>query len=329
MAIDFNQDIAPLRQQYFPMLMGERGFDQAMKYRQEVLMPMQQETLKMQRDELAYKHQKMAFRQQRDNLRREREASNVIPMIEDRLRDIRTSDEDLQKKREAFTDLAMGNIGLINSSPTIASMFDFQDKLLKNNMAVQAAEKQKEQAFRNSVANSYYQSTFNTEDYDEGTHRDILEGGASPQEVSNSIFDIKTKKAATEAAKKAEEDKRKAEFKRSEFEIKEAEDIQTDIDGVEYTTEYENERDKVGFPVLKPEDYRKAISNYIKLSGTEMSRSDAERLYPRKRSIDLITTMEETIEAERSKFYLGDSSRLTPKGKENRSKIQQAINPNR
>ena len=325
MAIDFNQDIAPLRQQYFPMLMGERGFDQAMKYRQEVLMPMQQQTLKMQRDELAYKHQKMAFRQQRDNLRREREASNVIPMIEDRLSDIRTSDEDPQKKREAFTDLAMSNIGLINSSPTIASMFDFQDKLLKNNMAVQAAEKQKEQAFRNSVANSYYQSTFNTEDYDEGTHRDILEGGASPQEVSNSIFDIKTKKAATEAAKKAEEDKKKAKFKRSEFEIKEAEDIQADIDGVEYTESY----DQDGSPELKPEDYRKAISNFIKLSGTEMSRSEAEKLYPKERSIDLINYMEETIEAERSKFYRGDSSKLTPKGQENRSKIQQAINPNR
>jgi len=325
MAIDFNQDIAPLRQQYFPMLMGERGFDQAMKYRQEVLMPMQQETLKMQRDELAYKHQKMAFRQQRDNLRREREASNVIPMIEDRLRDIRTSDEDPQKKREAFTDLAMGNIGLINSSPTIASLFDFQDKLLKNNMAVQAAEKQKEQAFRNSVANAYYQSTFNTEDYDEGTHRDILEGGVSPQEVSNSILDIKTKKVATEAAKKAEEDKRRAEFGRSEFEIKEAEAIQADIDAVVYT----EGADEDGSPELTPEDYRKAISNYIKLSGTEMSRSDAERLYPKERSIDLITTMEETIEAERSKFYRGDSSKLTPKGQENRSKIQQAINPNR
>jgi len=329
MAIDFNQDIAPLRQQYFPMLVGEQAFDQAMKYRQEVLMPMQQQTLKMQRDELAYKQQKLAFRQQRDKLRREREASNAIPMIEDRLREIRTSDVDPQEKREAFTDLALSNIGLINSSSTISSMFNFQDKLLQNNMAVQAKEKQKEQAFRNSVANSYYQTTFNTGDYDEVVHRDILEGVVSPQEVSQFLSGIKTEKAAAEAEKKAEEDKRKAEFGRSEFEVEEAEDILKDIDAVEYTTEYADDDDEKGFSVLKPEDYRKAISNFIKLSGTEMSRSEAEKLYPKERSIILLNDMEKIIEAMRSQFYRGDSSRLTTKGQQNISQIQQAINPNR
>ena len=69
MAIDYNQDIAPLRQEYFPMLAGERGFDQAMKYRQDVLMPMQMQTMKleqhamsMQRQDLAYEAQKFSRR---------------------------------------------------------------------------------------------------------------------------------------------------------------------------------------------------------------------------------------------------------------------------
>ena len=61
MAIDYDQDIAPLRRQYFPMLVGNQGFDQAMKYREEVTVPMQDRTMKLQSNLRSLQQQKLTF----------------------------------------------------------------------------------------------------------------------------------------------------------------------------------------------------------------------------------------------------------------------------
>ncbi|MBV33336.1 MAG: hypothetical protein CMK36_07895 [Porticoccaceae bacterium] len=86
MAIDYNQDIAPLHQQYFPMLMGERDFDQAMKYHQEVIMPMQAQTMKMeqhamsmQAQDLANKKLNSTLMQSMQKAKNEAEAHQMIP----------------------------------------------------------------------------------------------------------------------------------------------------------------------------------------------------------------------------------------------------------
>ena len=63
--IDYNQDIAPLRQNYFPTLVGERGFDQSMDYHNKVLMPMRMQTMKLEQHAMSMKRQDLAFETQK------------------------------------------------------------------------------------------------------------------------------------------------------------------------------------------------------------------------------------------------------------------------
>jgi len=140
MAIDFNQDIAPLRQQYFPMLMGERGFDQAMKYRQEVLVPMQQQTMQMQehgmrmrQQELAYNQQKFNLRQARDSARRQNEAMERIPEVMDQLITvIDRKDQNIFDQQKDLAKLQMQYQTIAQFSPLINNLFNSASNSLSN-----------------------------------------------------------------------------------------------------------------------------------------------------------------------------------------------------
>ena len=88
MALDFNQDIAPLRQQYFPMLTGAREFDRNLAYDQEVLSPLRQRVVGLQesiidlkRKDMLYQSQKLALERQREAMRMQREQNEAIPLI--------------------------------------------------------------------------------------------------------------------------------------------------------------------------------------------------------------------------------------------------------
>jgi hypothetical protein len=140
MAIDFNQDIAPLRQQYFPMLAGERGFDQAMKYRQEVLMPMQQQTtqlqehgMRMRQQELAYNQQKFNLNQARDSARRKNEAMERIPEVMDQLITvIDRKDQNIFDQQKDLAKLQMQYQTIAQFSPLINNLFNSASNSLSN-----------------------------------------------------------------------------------------------------------------------------------------------------------------------------------------------------
>jgi hypothetical protein len=325
MAINFNQDIAPLRQQYFPMLTGERSFDQAMKYRQEVMMPMMEMTMKMEdrerrirRDELAYKQQKMAFRQQRDALRREREYAKTTPMIEDRLREIRTSEATPMEKREAFTDLAMSNISLINSSPTISSLFNFQDKLLQSRMAADAKQQQKIQGMRNLSANDYRQGTLRTGYFDEDVYKGILSGEVSDQQVADELSRITT------FTKRQEEEGKKKKGEDPSFEL--AGDIMKKLESVSLGEGYDEDTKEV-YSALKPEDYDEYIDDLIRLRGLPLRGNRAATMaeYPEKSSRDLIKDLR-ALADERIRFsQSGQTSLLTPKAEQESFNISSAF----
>tara|TARA_R110001592_G_scaffold258230_3_gene522009 strand:- start:2012 stop:3037 length:1026 start_codon:yes stop_codon:yes gene_type:complete len=115
--INYNQDIAPLRQQYFPMLSGERGFDAAMKYRQEVVMPMRQQTMKLQQQALAMQQQEMAFEKQqfdlgraREKAKRESEAFKMAPMIQEKVSSL--LDEATGTPAERFAELGKLSVSI-------------------------------------------------------------------------------------------------------------------------------------------------------------------------------------------------------------------------
>ena len=317
--IDFNQDIAPYRQQFFPMLAGKQGFDSAMQFHQTVYMPMQEQLMKLRQQDLAYRTQKLAFREKRDDMRREREANEAIPMIEDRLREIRTSDATAMEKREAFTDLAMSNVGLINNSPSIASLFSFQDTLLKNRMTAEAKEQQKQQAFRNQSANDYRQGTLRVGVYDEEVYKGILDGTVSDQDVSNILTTIaKDKKLQEELNKK----------KADPLEIEFAEDYLKDIRAMQYEDVEPSKDGQDPYKALKPNDYRKAIGYLSDLLGEEESSQTRLKLikqFPEQDPDKLLNEITRLAKRKILSFKTNDTSFLTERGKENLDLINRAF----
>jgi len=150
MDIDFNQDIAPLRQQYFPMLAGERGFDQAMKYRQEVLMPMREQTLNLYRtqqqirsQDLAFEQQQFAFQQAREKAKRENEAFAMKPVIDEKINSL--LDDEVMSTDDKMAELGKLSLSvapyLTRDSP-LTQMFSVTSGILQS----QAASEQKKKA---------------------------------------------------------------------------------------------------------------------------------------------------------------------------------------
>ena len=145
MAINYNQDIAPLRQQYFPMLAGERGFDEAMKYRQEVIMPMQTHTMKMQQhtmamrqQELSYEKQKMDLQKARRDAQRQNEALEFSPKIESLVNGI-LDDETLSplQKSEQLNRNLVDYSSVISYSPILSSKFGAAFKAIGSQKSIE------------------------------------------------------------------------------------------------------------------------------------------------------------------------------------------------
>lgn len=139
MAIDFNQDIAPLRQEYFPMLAGSRGFDQAMKYRQEVLMPMQMQTIKlmqqqqaMDMQDLAYQRQQFEFDQVRKKAVADNEALAMRPIINDKINSIFEDDTlDTNQKLVEIGKVSMSAAPYLGAGSPLNQMFSTATDVLK------------------------------------------------------------------------------------------------------------------------------------------------------------------------------------------------------
>lgn len=150
MDIDFNQDIAPLRQQYFPMLVGEQAFDQAMKYRQEVLMPMREQTLNLYRtqqqirsQDLAFEQQQFAFQQAREKAKRENEAFAMKPVIDEKINSL--LDDEVMSTDDKMAELGKLSLSvapyLTRDSP-LTQMFSVTSGIFQS----QAASEQKKKA---------------------------------------------------------------------------------------------------------------------------------------------------------------------------------------
>jgi len=154
MDIDFNQDIAPLRQQYFPMLAGERGFDQAMKYRQEVLMPMREQTLNLYRtqqqirsQDLAFEQQQFAFQQAREKAKRENEAFAMKPVIDEKINSL--LDDEVMSTDDKMAELGKLSLSvapyLTRDSP-LTQMFSVTSGIFQSLAA--SEQKKKAEALR-------------------------------------------------------------------------------------------------------------------------------------------------------------------------------------
>jgi|TARA_B100000902_G_scaffold318575_1_gene310526 hypothetical protein len=131
MAIDYNQDIAPLRQEYFPMLTGDTGFNQAMDYRQKVLTPMRQQTMKMeqhamsmQRQDLAYETQKFTLAQSRQKAKSQLDFMEKLPDLMSQLDAITNDPEkDSYTATKDLLGLQMQYAPSMQHNPLIGTLF--------------------------------------------------------------------------------------------------------------------------------------------------------------------------------------------------------------
>ena len=280
MAIDYDQDITPLRRQYFPMLVGSRGFNQAMKYREEVTTPMQDRTMKLQNNLNSLRQQKLTFekyqldlRKQRDVMRKERDSLAMMPMIEERMREIRESGSPAVDQQEAFTSLAMENVGAINNSKNLSSLFTLQDNLLKNRASVEAKEAQKKQGWQSQLANTYTQTFMNTGEYREEVRSAILDGSIGGDEVTKMFSDFSKAHDLRTREQEAFKNARLAP-------VKEAEEA---VDWVNTVTLKKEERDVKGadgketimsVQVLSRVDYGQLIRRFLSLKGLPQTPDD-------------------------------------------------------
>lgn len=214
MAIDFNKDIAPLRQQYFPMLTGASQFDRSMAYDQEVLSPLRQRVvglqnslIDMQRQELLYKRQKLELKQQRDQMRMQREINDAKPMIEQRLAEIADDNLSPAEQRQQMRSFAIDNADLLRDA-SVNNMFNIYEKTINE----RAAEQAKEQAKRDSLANMYLNNAVQSGTYNEQLDAGIRAGIYGAKELSQEMGRIKTIREL-DALRRAEEEQREEEQK--------------------------------------------------------------------------------------------------------------------
>ena len=326
MAIDYDQDITPLRRQYFPMLVGSRGFNQAMKYREEVTTPMQDRTMKLQNNLNSLRQQKLTFekyqldlRKQRDVMRKERDSLAMMPMIEERMREIRESGSPAVDQQEAFTSLAMENVGAINNSKNLSSLFTLQDNLLKNRASVEAKEAQKKQGWQSQLANTYTQTFMNTGEYREEVRSAILDGSIGGDEVTKMFSDFSKAHDLRTREQEAFKNARLAP-------VKEAEEA---VDWVNTVTLIENERQvkdadgkeiTISVQGLSRVDYGQLIRRFLNLKGLPQTPDDVaaiEQEYGLSaddpiRTLDALNTY-----ANEGIIYPsihGDSTKISPEG---------------
>ena len=337
MAIDYDQDITPLRRQYFPMLVGSRGFDQAMKYREEVTTPMQDRTMKLQNNLNSLRQQKLTFekyqldlRKQRDVMRKERDSLAMMPMIEERMREIRESGSPAVDQQEAFTSLAMENVGAINNSKNLSSLFTLQENLLKNRASVEAKEEQKKQGWKNTLANTYAQTFMPTGEYREEVWEGIKNGSIGGDEVTKMFSDLSKARDLRTSAQEA--------FKNSLLApVKEAEEAVDWVNTVKLIEEARNvkgadgKETAISVQVLSRVDYRQLISRFLNLKGLPQTPDDVaaiEQEYGLSaddpiRSLDALNTY-----ANEGIIYPsihGDTTKITPEGNANAKSIKAAF----
>jgi len=147
--IDYNQDIAPLRQNYFPSLVGERSFDQSMDFHNKVLMPMRMQTMKleqhamsMKRQDLAFETQKLSLQKARRDAQRQNEALEYAPKIDSLVNGILDNDalSPLEQQEELNRSLVQ-YAPVIAYSPVIASKVTAAEKAIGAQQSIEDQKK--------------------------------------------------------------------------------------------------------------------------------------------------------------------------------------------
>lgn len=213
MAIDFDSDIAPLRQQFFPMLTGADAFDRSMGFYQKNIAPMREQTSKMQSQllnlqaqELAFERQRMALEEQKNDIRTKREIGQLMPALINRVDQLIEGDAPISEKRDEFNSLAADYAPQIARSPELNTFFRLQTKRINDIQTEAAKQETKQRGIRNYVASIYAQQSQSVGDFDPNTMSGIISGEVDTAAVFDSL--------AERGKELAEEEKSREEFEK-------------------------------------------------------------------------------------------------------------------
>jgi hypothetical protein len=209
------------------MLAGEQAFDQAMKYRQEVLMPMQTQTMKMQQhqmrmqqQELAYKQQKFSLRQARKTARRQNEAMERIPEVVDQINTIidNPNKNPFDQQRD-LAKLQMQYSTVSQFSPLVNNLFSSASK------AADSRYKQQE-----NLSGMLYQAAVSGVPVDTIRQQAESDGITTPREqIAIDISEAVQKKGVDQVQKAQADLIREQEDERNKALIKSAEDDYSNV----------------------------------------------------------------------------------------------------
>ena len=151
MELDFDQDIAPMRQEYFPTQMRARDFDRSMKFRSEVLMPMRQQTVKLQQQAIQMQNSKLQqeglvlnLQQTRKKIADDVKAAEGIPELMDTLTGIiEDPSKDNYEKNKSIALVQTSLPPFMLKNPSVNSAFGFAGTAISNNMARLKEEERK------------------------------------------------------------------------------------------------------------------------------------------------------------------------------------------
>lgn len=209
--LDYDRDIAPLNQTYFPELMGGEAFDRAMAFRQEKLMPMRLQTMKLIDDQfkrdaamLSYQTAQLGLEAKKKEIENQQRYKSMEPDIYSRVDSILDNPEltDAEKREDIF-EVQRDYIGAFTNSPAVNNYFSTVENQFKIKTAADAANKASTSALRNSLAQTYYNVAQRDGSFDPAYFTGIREGSVSVDDASIFINDLNkiTKQAAEEEAK--------------------------------------------------------------------------------------------------------------------------------
>lgn len=157
MELDFDQDIAPMRREYFPTQMRARDFDRSMKFRSEVLMPMRQQTVKLQQQAIQMQNSKLQqeglmlnLQQTRKKIADDVKAAEGIPELMDTLTGIiEDPSKDNYEKNKAIALVQTSLPPFMLKNPSVSNAFGFAGTAISNNMARLKEEERKKKEEEN------------------------------------------------------------------------------------------------------------------------------------------------------------------------------------
>jgi hypothetical protein len=214
--LDYNKDIAPMRQQYFPMLMGNKAFDRALYQKQAQLDPLQDRVqaqqenfLKTQEADLAFRRTQQAFEEERERMRSKKNFNDIFPDISSRVESLIEGNMPATQKQEEFLKLEAEYAGALSDNPHFRGYMGSQGNRIRNRLVEEQKNEALTRSGANSIANIYINSAAQEGfEFDPDLYKGVLEGSRDPGEMIDILSQVRNQRAQAKSAMEQQENLR-------------------------------------------------------------------------------------------------------------------------